>query len=543
MASPLGNTFDAILVLFVSASCTQVGAYMPLSEPSVQSYFPPLRDHVPAFPWRNQHIPKSQIPRYTNLTEVKFFELIRTGQPFVVDDCAATWPYRDWSCKQFGDSWPTGNMKAEYSRNQHRTYLGDGKWWKHLRDGDRQEQHLSEGEMVAGPYIWHVKDEEPIETKRDVQRRWQGPYFMNKTAANHLEAWDSFEFWFSLPKGGAFAHSDSYCEMTISAQLKGNKTWRMMMYPESQTVFDSFDSFDRGIYQVNKWSPEYEFKVGPGQCVIFPPGYMHETYNKPAENNECTVASTFQYNLPFPVKYIRAYLPRLFSSHLVWAEDCHSRWEAFHSFVGGRTVPTVDVPELTGRVDAIFGAIDADKNGHLERAELIEYFSKAPQAGFAREVQYSWTYKVSAQQRQEVATELVESRVDDTVGYNDVDGDGRISHEELFDATQQWNVLNYRYWSLRRLNVRDPGSVKAAMDLERRFDEKYRCAEGDYTCLGDNYFNMVKAQVRSLQQISVYNRDPDAAPQHDPWGGSHEPSGDRDDGRDDGDEEDGHDDL
>ena len=35
----------------------------------------------------------------------------------------------------------------------------------------------------------------------------------------------------------------------------------------------------------------------------------------------------------------------------------------------------------------------------------------------------------------QVATELVESRVDDTVGYNDVDGDGRISHEELFDVS------------------------------------------------------------------------------------------------------------
>ena len=47
---------------------------------------------------------------------------------------------------------------------------------------------------------------------------------MNKTHANHLEAWDSFEFWFSLPQGGAFSHSDSYCEMTISAQLRGLKT-------------------------------------------------------------------------------------------------------------------------------------------------------------------------------------------------------------------------------------------------------------------------------------------------------------------------------
>ena len=107
-----------------------------------------------------------------------------------------------------------------------------------------------------------------------------------------------------------------------------------MMYPESKTIFDSFESFDRGVYRVNKWSPEYEFKVGPGQCVIFPPGYMHETFVNPKENDECTVASTFQYNIPFPVKYIRAWLPRLYNSHLVWAEDCHSRWEGSSHFGG-----------------------------------------------------------------------------------------------------------------------------------------------------------------------------------------------------------------
>ena len=30
-----------------------------------------------------------------------------------------------------------------------------------------------------------------------MQERWRSPYFMNTTAANYLEAWDSFEFWFS----------------------------------------------------------------------------------------------------------------------------------------------------------------------------------------------------------------------------------------------------------------------------------------------------------------------------------------------------------
>ena len=48
-----------------------------------------------------------------------------------------------------------------------------------------------------------------------------------------------------------------------------------------------------------------------------------------------------------------------------------------------------------------------------------------------------------------VTQELIDSRVDDTIAYNDVDNNARISTQELFEATFQWNVLAYRYWSLR----------------------------------------------------------------------------------------------
>jgi len=168
------------------------------------------------------------------------------------------------------------------------------------------------------------------------------------------------------------------------------------MYPESKTVFDSFESFDRGVYRVNKWSPEYEFKVGPGQCVIFPPGYMHETYVNPKENDECTVASTFQYNIPFPVKYIRAWLPRLYNSHLVWAEDCHSRWEGFHSFQSSdrKHRPSLDEGELQSRVDDIFKRVDANKDAHLDKEELSKFFGKADETEWAREGGFSWSRKI-----------------------------------------------------------------------------------------------------------------------------------------------------
>lgn len=139
----------------------------------MQSYFPPLKDHKPLFPWTNQITPKAEIPRYKNMTEDQFFDVIRTGQPFVIDDCATDWPYNDWPCKKFGESWPQGSMKAEYSDHQGHIKLGDGKWWGEIRKGDQQAQHMSKGKMVAGPYIWHVKDEEPEPVKQDVQKKWK----------------------------------------------------------------------------------------------------------------------------------------------------------------------------------------------------------------------------------------------------------------------------------------------------------------------------------------------------------------------------------
>merc|ERR1711907_923622 len=137
---------------------------MPLREPTPQAYFKPLKDFVPEMPFTNTKTPTMKIPRYTKMKTAEFFDAIRTGQPFVVDDCAEGWSYKNWQCKDFGDHWPKGNMKAEYSKNQGRTHLGDGIWWNRIRDGDKQAQHISKGAQTAGPYIWHVKDEEPIET-------------------------------------------------------------------------------------------------------------------------------------------------------------------------------------------------------------------------------------------------------------------------------------------------------------------------------------------------------------------------------------------
>jgi hypothetical protein len=101
---------------------------------------------------------------------------------------------------------------------------------------------------LAAPYIWHVKDQEPLQTKRSVQAQWAAPYFARSLSLNAWEASESFEFWFSLPGVGTMAHGDAYCELTISLQLTGRKRWRLMMIPAGRDNGERLDTRDGALY-------------------------------------------------------------------------------------------------------------------------------------------------------------------------------------------------------------------------------------------------------------------------------------------------------
>lgn len=278
------------------------------------------------------------------------------------------------------------------------------------------------------------------------------------------------------------------------------------MYPETRNVFESFQSFDTGVYTVNKWSPEYEFEVAEGQCFLFPPGYMHETVVPPELNDECSVATTFQYNLPFPTKYIRNFLPRLFSSHLIWAENCHFRWESFHSLQQQPHTPSIDRKVLQRRVDDIFTAVDANKDSFLEAQEILGWLQTAAAASWARQVSYSWISQVSREQQRQVRDEQIESRAEDTITYNDLDDDHKVSKQELLESTHQWNVLNYKFHKLRKLNVRSPQHTKKALEIEEEFHKQYACGEqwDPAYCLDDKYFEALGKQVKYLLHLNAY---------------------------------------
>merc|ERR1712217_814683 len=71
--------------------------------------------------------------------------------------------------------------------------------------------------------------------------------------------------------------------------------------------------------------PTHEATVYEGEAIIFFPCQFHETF-VPAENPECTVATTFQFQHPLPVQFFRSFLPTLTNSHLYYESHCKDLW-------------------------------------------------------------------------------------------------------------------------------------------------------------------------------------------------------------------------
>lgn len=484
----------------------------PLWEPPLTSFFKPLQEAGFEYQSPQDFVPKAKIVRRRGLSKEEFGRLVRLGQPFVVDDCVEGSPMLDMPCSDYGEKWPTGKMKAEYSDGQPRVSLGDARWHQQLRPASAHKDHLSfvygpgdgkRAPRMGGPYVWHVKDEEPLETKRGLQKFWQTPYFLNDTKVNEREARDSFEMWFALPNGGAMAHADAYNEMTISVQLKGRKTWRLGMFPEVPTVFDSFNSHDAGIYGAKKWRPEYEFEVGPGECFVFPPGYIHETYVRPDQNTECTVATTFQYNVPFASKYVRTFLPRLFNSHLVWQEQAVEIWAGFAQITHEEILPVVVTDEdIAKRVSDILDVIDVNNDEIVVEKEFRNFYLHHPEGAWSRQKGFAWLkFEKSKELKKTIQRELAENRAGDCVMWHDIDEDGQVTRAELEVSTKQWNVLLQKYQALRKLNPKKKKSAKKALDIELFFLKKYGCpAEG--TC--EELDKLAKRKVSSLHRLELF---------------------------------------
>merc|ERR1711933_247013 len=99
------------------------------------------------------------------------------------------------------------------------------------------------------------------------------------------------------------AHADTYCIPAVSLQLRGQKHWRLMPDPPPiRSRKDRYDSHDGGIYKAKLWHPTHEAVVSEGEAIVFFPHQFHETF-VPQDNPQCTVATTFQFQHPLPVRF------------------------------------------------------------------------------------------------------------------------------------------------------------------------------------------------------------------------------------------------
>eukprot|EP00747_Dinoflagellata_sp_TGD_P208244 gnl/TRDRNA2_/TRDRNA2_81760_c0_seq1.p1 gnl/TRDRNA2_/TRDRNA2_81760_c0~~gnl/TRDRNA2_/TRDRNA2_81760_c0_seq1.p1 ORF type:complete len:508 (-),score=90.69 gnl/TRDRNA2_/TRDRNA2_81760_c0_seq1:53-1537(-) len=417
----------------------------------------------------------SPMLRLKNLHDDEFKELVRKGYPFVVDDCAppdAT--LRDFPCSEYGKRWPQEHMRAEYTPGQVHIHLKDPEWYSVQKPTAKAPKHLSQGKPLSGPYIWHVKDEtESKETKPAIQKIFPVPYFLNGSTLNRNEARDSFEFWFVLENGGSQAHADAYCETTISLQLRGRKTWRLGAFPNITNAFHPYSFHDADIYKRDEfWRPEHEVVVEPGQCVVFPMGYIHETYVGEGEGgvDGCSVATTFQFQDPQPVHQWRNFLNRWGLSHYTRDEPCLSRMEPY-IFFGQKGLSKVEFSEeqLREKATQSFTHVDFDKDGLVTLSELEEAFEQIR----PREL-FPWT-EVGSDVMRAAQQEKVDWRAQDTLLYHDTDGDGIVHLEEFVTHVLQFMAVKRRAHTIKRMRKR-PDEL---LDKERQWIREHLCTSDD----------------------------------------------------------------
>jgi len=428
------------------------------------------------------------IPRFTNLDDATFQQLIRDGVPFVVDDCTRNFDpaaVSEFECKDFADRWPSGNMRAEYTPGQYHIYLKDPKWYSKVYPQRSHIEHMAGEKKIAGPYIWHVKDEEPLKTKREVQKHWRTPYFLEPSLANRIEANESFEFWFSLAGGGTFTHADAYCETTISMQFKGKKRWRIQAFPEIRHFFNASAFGDESIYggrQHVAWTPETEFTVGPGQCFVFPTGYLHETFVDPDTNDhKCYTASTFQFNHPRQVNLYRAYLSRFSMSHYGLSEPCLQKISSYATLLLEATRFRQPPEKMAQEAESLMKKLDANGDGAFDAAELYTAYAESKKKAILRkgDFEYNWMNLLTPAQREEFVKEALAVWVEDAVQYHDLNRDKKVTLEELSYNFLHWNVVQTRTASVKKLNARRKSKTwtKELLEQEKTYLEKYYCED------------------------------------------------------------------
>lgn len=439
--------------------------------PLTEYYSRTLKDYE-GLTWQNI-TPATAAPmlRVRNLADAEFKDLVRRGYPFIVDDCASEAELKNVPCSEYGRRWPKEHMRAEYTPGQAHINLEDPTWYSKQKPTATALKHLSRGKPLSGPYIWHVKDEtEDAETKPTIMNMFPVPYFLNNSVLNSNEARDSFEFWFVLEYGGSQAHADAYCETTISLQLRGKKTWRLGAFPNITNAFQPFTFHDAEIYRRDEfWRPEHEEVVDAGQCVVFPMGYIHETYvpDGAGGDDACSVATTFQFQDPQPVHQWKNFLTRWGLSHYARDEPCLDRMMPYVYLGHEQSLQKAKQEMLK---DA-FSKLDGNQDGWLTYDELHSHFSR-------RQVRLPWTHSRGRDVLSEAAVEKAKWMAQDALLFHDDNQDSKVSMEEFEASVAKFQAVMRRLKTIKK--TRDP---KKLLAHERKWIREHLCVDEECSLL------------------------------------------------------------
>jgi len=260
----------------------------------------------------------------TTLTQREFARLVRRGAVLIIENATQGMSLHGWSCERLSEEFPKAKMRREYDwkrnpNDKNLQMMGDGKWVQEQTNGeDAADRMKQDGDAPPfAPFYWAVREHSQgdLGGKEVVKKIKQlittsVPRFAHRANANSM--FENAEFWLGAERTGARAHMDSHCIPTLSFVLKGARRWRIGPPPRmpkgAGRSKDGDVLFDDGIAYALGWKPLYQFVVKEGEALLFPPGWIHETYNVA---DGCTAALTTQFDVPMPAGYYRSYYNRL----------------------------------------------------------------------------------------------------------------------------------------------------------------------------------------------------------------------------------------
>jgi hypothetical protein len=201
--------------------------------------------------------------------------------------------------------------------------------------------------------------------------------------------------------------------------------------------------------------------------VIWPPGYFHETRTLQPPDGECGSALTLQFAFPQPVKYLRAFLPRLSLSSEIG--QCGARsWTGYATFFVAGIQATPSEQKMREQQQKILKLVDANGDDTITVEETRQFFASGGSSELAGRMR----------QFPEAQRALYASfQADDTVAYHDMDDDARVTKQELWDSLVQWNVVRIRMKEgLKFVNRADRAGLEAfekSLDPFRRNPVKF----------------------------------------------------------------------